>query len=374
MKYLRGWLVSLIAVAVSLSPVTAEDAMGRWSFSLGGGILSTLDDIRNNAAVIDEIGERGIPDDLSDDIILSFDRRQDDLLGRETEIEETGFINLGVSYGLTSWLSLMIDVSYYDGNVSNLDSFQQTEFFVDGDNNDIIRLSDVSDRKDFTPRRDASVPLSVGDLKQIPLMFSALFRFRKDSPFNPFLGAGVGWMFTDLEESQAFRDLNDEILRGFQRTTILGDTAVNIQGITDLQTGETYSTSCAGPANDIGQPERACHFGQEQLDADLAALEAAGQLTPELEAVIRAQREPLINADFIPTKPFITTELDDGFAFQILAGADYHFNDRWSAYVLGRYLVTDAKLKVRISDNGNLVTRTTGDGKEEAIHFETDDA
>ncbi|MEE9230906.1 MAG: hypothetical protein V3U86_09390, partial [Acidobacteriota bacterium] len=51
-----------------------------------------------------------------------------------------------------------------------------------------------------------------------------------------------------------------------------------------------------------------------------------------------------------------------------------HFNDRWSAYVLGRYLVTDAKLKVRISDNGNLVTRTTGDGKEEAIHFETDDA
>ena len=103
-------LVGLISGAL---PAGAEDVRGRWSFSLGVGMISTLDDIRNNASVLrlQDPGKQ-FPDDISDDIVVigSNDRRQDDLLGRETAVEERQIYNLSVGYGLTSWLSLQVDV------------------------------------------------------------------------------------------------------------------------------------------------------------------------------------------------------------------------------------------------------------------------
>jgi hypothetical protein len=349
--------LSILATALALSlPIYAEDERGRWTFSLGGGLLSTQDDIRSNAAAA-ALQDVGRPDDISDDILGGWDVRQDDLLGRETTPEEIQTYNLAVAYGLTSWLSVQVDLGYYEGNVSNLDTFRIRRYYTalqsDGLNNDLV----------ITPFHDGSVPISAGELRQMPLTFSAMFRFRKDSPFNPILGAGVGWVFTDLQASQALADLNGELLAGFQRTQLFGTSASNLQLIEDAAGNEVVHTDCTVPANNLGAYAQACTKGQAELDGIIQELEALAAADPDnadfyrqIEEEYRASFAPLINSDFIPTRPLVTAEVEDGFAYQAVAGAEYHFNDRWSAYVLGRYLVTKASLKIRISDNGNLFT------------------
>ncbi|MCZ6778118.1 MAG: hypothetical protein O7F16_04030, partial [Acidobacteria bacterium] len=51
----RGlWLILVLtSLGLSISTAHAEDVRGRWSFGLGVGFLSTLDDIRNNAAILE---------------------------------------------------------------------------------------------------------------------------------------------------------------------------------------------------------------------------------------------------------------------------------------------------------------------------------
>jgi hypothetical protein len=393
--------VALVGLIFCALPARAEDVRGRWSFSLGAGMSSTLDDIRNNASVLRlRDPGRGFPDDISDDAVIAGtnDRRQDDLLGRETAIEERQFYNLSVAYGMTSWLSLQVDVGYYEGNVGNLDTFDIDRRFVDLNDDNTLDLGGGQSGQSealFTPFRDASRPMSLGQLEEIPVMFSAVFRFRKDSPFNPILGAGVGWIFTDFDESDAFRDLNNEILRGFQRVQSWDGTLNNRQIIQDRFGDPLASTTCVLSPDDPGGAQRtdvACAPDQvepllqgwdetvpPQLRAQFQPLVDLGLITEEeVDQIIESQRQAELdsllrsaNAAFVPTEPFITAHVDDAFAYQIIGGAEYHFNEHWSAYVLGRYLITRAKLDIRISDNGNSVTGTSH-GDETS--FETDEA
>jgi opacity protein-like surface antigen len=318
-----------------------------------------------------ELQEIGIPNDISDDIVDSdsVDRRQDDLLGRETSVEESQTYNFAVSYGLTSWLSVQVDLGYYKGNVSNFDTFQIDRRYADIDRDNINEGNEAVQ----TPFRDASVPVNVGDLRQIPLTFSALFRFRRDSPFNPILGAGVGWVFTDLEESQAFGDLNADILRGLQRTQLFGTSTVSNQQIIRNRAGDQLvNSTCTAPATRLATYSQACTKGLAALEAELQILRDQAASDPEnaelyrqIEEETRSEYAAPINADFIPTRPLVTAEVEDGFAYQLLGGAEYHFNESWSVYVLGRYMATKANMRIRITDNGNLFTaRTTDPGIE----------
>jgi len=358
---------ALAALAALCLPAQAEDTRGRWSIGLSGGILSTKDDIRSNASSL-LLEEHGVFNDFSDDVLVggSDDNRQDDLLGRETSIQERQKFGLSIGYGLTSWLTLQFDAGYYRGDVSNLDTFRVGQRYIDPDgdgfqNDDLVT----------TPFHDGSEPISAGRLEQIPVSFSAVFRFRKDSPFNPILGAGVGMIFTDFEQSDDLQDLNNRILEGFGRTLLYGN-ATNMQEIYDRHSNQIADTSCAAFATENSAPSLACSFGQEFLDVLLA--DPLIRDNPFLVEFYRAQYAPFIAREFIPTRPFITTEVENAFEYHFMGGAEYHFNERWSAFVTGRYEFTRANLKVRISDNGNLVTRNVTPDASQAIHFDTDQA
>jgi hypothetical protein len=363
MRNSAGWVVSaVLCVGVSAVGARAEDMRGRWSFGFGAGILSTKDNIRSNAAGL-QLNEFGVPEDYSDDVVQpgTIDRRGDDLLSRETSIQERQIYNFSISYGLTSWLSLQFDVGRYSGDVSNLDTFRVDQSHQDINGNLIIEDNEAR----ITPFKDASIPLSAGTLEQIPVSFSAVFRFRKDSPFNPILGAGVGMVFTDFEESDAFQELNNEILAGFQRTLRFEDNAYNTQRIEDRYGNTIASTDCTIPANvNTGDDQFACSIGLEWL----------AQQDPEFQDILREIYGPLINEEFIPTQPYVTAEVDDAFEYHFMGGAEYHFNDRWSAYILGRYSFTSANFRIRISDNGNLVTASPTADASQAIRFDTDQA
>jgi hypothetical protein len=297
----------------------------------------------------------------------SVDQRYDDLLGRETSLQERQVYNVSVAYGLTSWLSLQLDVGRYSGDVTNFDTFRVDRRYVDLDNS----LTYTANESLLTPFKDASMPISAGTLEQVPVLFSAVFRFRKDSPFNPILGAGVGMIFTDFEESGALKDLNQEILRGFRRTQMLLGTAYNTQRIEDRYGNVLGDTNCTVPANSIYfLPQFACALGQKQLEAFLAD----PTLDDETKEALVALLTPAINEGFIPRRPFITTEVEDAFEYHFMGGAEYHFNENWSAYVVGRYTFTRASFRIRISDNGNVVTAAHTPDRSQAIRFETDQA
>ena len=373
------WLAAALAgLVATCSPARAEDERGRWTFGLGAGILSTKDDIRNNSAAL-LLNEKGIPNDISDDQVVkdSIDLRQDDLLGRDTSVEERQTYSFSIAYGLTSWMSLQLDVGRYSGNVSNLDTLQISRRYVDIDQSNTIEPDNPISERLSTPFHDASVPISAGRLTETPILLSALFRFRRDSPFNPILGAGVGMIFTDFKESGALRDLNNQILEGFQRTqletTSSGEKASNLQSI-EGRFGRTLGdTTCVTPANDVFlSPPDACTLGQRALEETLANPDV--QNDPDAAAYWREYYALTINQAFLPQRPFVTTHVENAFEYHFTGGAEYHFNDKWSAFVLGRYSFTSANLQVRISDNGNLVTPArTGDAAQRKT-FETDQA
>jgi outer membrane protein W len=217
MKRMRGWSsVALVLLWGAATGVQAENVKGRWH--LGGGLsfTSTTDDIRSNAAVIvfGNPGADGIPDS-GDEAILFEDRRPDDLLSRETTIEEGLQLDFNASYGVTDWLSLQLDVGWYAGDVVQLDTYVTTSYPQDINGDGFINTAEVNDTF------QQSQPIDGGELTQIPVTLSAVFRFRRDSPLNPYVGAGLGYIFTDISTSSDLR-ARDELLADANLRFFLG--------------------------------------------------------------------------------------------------------------------------------------------------------
>lgn len=332
-----SWIGRLAACALVLAlaparPARAEDERGRWSFAFGLGVHSTFDDIRNNSAQVvtrESRIDRPPDGDLSNDVVQAFDPRPDDLLARSTKVEEKQRFDFSASYGLTSWLSLQLETGLYRGDVAPLDVMMITERW-----DEPVGTVDPSTLRNVSEA--VSTPMTVGELTQIPVSVNAVIRFRRDSPFNPFLGVGVGYMFNDLQMNGSFDDLNDRILRGFTRvmqvpTSEAADQRINIQQIyAGFVAPENAST--AVPAVPVYEVD--CTNLGESSPPDLTVT-----CTPADEAV-RFQA--------LPTQPFIVAEVNNAFMYQFSVGADYHFNERWSAFVAARYQVTDANVSVKI--------------------------
>jgi len=319
-------------------PARAEDERGRWSFAIGLGMHSTFDDIRSNAGEVvsvENLSTRPPDGDLSNDRVVTFDPRQDDLLGRATKVEEKQRFDFSAAYGLTSWLSLQVDTGLYQGDVAPLDVLTITERWPNSQEN--------AGSPTFLPISElVSKPLTVGRLTQIPFSVNAVVRFRRDSPFNPFLGVGVGYMFNNLQVNNSFNELNNNILRGFSRViAVTFPTASERNDLINLQ--EIYSgfivlenaSSAQG-----GQPNLVYSVDCTNVPSDQGTVGITNTCTP-----LDPEQKRLAA---LPTEPFIRTDVQDGFLYQFSVGADYHFNERWSAYVSARYMVTDTKVSVRI--------------------------
>ncbi len=401
----RWGVVGLALLALSTGALRAEDERGRWSFSFGLGVHSTFDDIRSNAGSVitcdsgdlncdgfDEVTGLPIDDDLANDNVKVADPRQDDLSARLTKVEEKQRIDFSAAYGLTSWLSVQVDTGLYRGDVAPLDVFVLTERWPTGVAPNTPGLIPVQER--------VSQPLTVGQLTQIPLSVNAMFRFRRDSPFNPFMGIGVGYMFNDLKIGGAFNELNNRILRGFNR--VMGETVslpgteslFNLQQIfpryffpeitpssglpADLDVSTLYNVDCAAfGAGESPGITNVCTGSEDTdgdgiTDLDINDLDGDGDRTERLDT-------DLARIDLLPTQPFIHASVDDGFMYQFSLGADYHFNERTSAYVVARYQATDSKVSVRIrgprasvTSTGAYVVNGTFNVKEASFRFIAD--
>lgn len=277
-------LMCLVVLVLAASPARGEDLRQRWYFGANLSYLSTIDDVRNNAAIIftERYGDDGIPftgdpneiqgcgqfgsDDFGDPFC---DPRPDDLLERDNKIEETFYGMLTAGYGLTSWLNLQMDIGYFEGEVGPVDVFLR----------DVILATPANTNPDTGPLtrlvdRQNSEPSQFGTIREIPITLSGIIRFRKDSPMNPYIGAGLGVVFTDVDVSQDIEALNERL--SHLRIKLVGN-----------------------------------EFGKQISDAS-----SAGNL---------------------PNQWFVEAELEDAFQWHLNGGVEYFFNDRFSMIFDARY-------------------------------------
>ena len=220
-RWARAAIITIAGILVTMgisSPVQAEDLKGRWYFGGNISYLSTTDDIRNNATIIigspgddgipftgDPNEDQGCPEDIKEQSVTLFcDPRGDDLLSREGSIEETFKIDFTAGYGMTSWLSLQLDVSYFKGEVQPLDAFRREALPVAEFTGSQLTFIEY---RDF----DQVIPTLAGDITEIPVSLTGIVRFRKDSPLNPYIGLGAGIIFAEMEQSGELEELNERL-------------------------------------------------------------------------------------------------------------------------------------------------------------------
>jgi opacity protein-like surface antigen len=294
----RARFLAMACPAVLLlagSQARGEDLRQRWYFGGNLSYLSTIDDVRNNAAIIfteqygdDNIPFTGDPNEIqgcgqfgSDTFGDPFcDPRPDDLLERDNKIEETFYGMLTAGYGLTSWLNLQVDVGYFEGEVGPVDVFLRdvipvTSGAVDPNNGPLTRLID----------RQISEPAEFGTIREIPITLSGIVRFRKDSPLNPYIGVGLGVVFTDVDVSQDIDELNERL--------------------------DSLRLKLAGN-----------EFGKQISDSS-----SSGNL---------------------PQEWFVEAELEDAFQWHLNGGVEYFFNDRFSMIFDARYAFVNQDVTITL--------------------------
>ena len=303
MKALRGTGLALMVVLAGVilaAPAQAEDLRGRW---YAGGAISyftTIDDVRSNAFIIftKEFGDDGIPFTGDPNELTACgglgsaaffpgqdpfcDPRPDDLLARDNVIEDDFRLDLTVGFGLSRSLSLQLDASYFTGQIGPVDVFIRESIPVANSVNQPFVLNLF---KDF----QTSVPTAAGEITEIPVSLSAIVRFRQDSPLNPYIGAGIGYVFTDLDVDGDIGRLNNRL------------NGLRIRGVGN-------------------------EFGQE--------------ITPEQFGTVQRLEGQ------VPNLWPVDIDVSDSFMWHLTGGVEYFFNDRFSMVFDARYQFADTEVTI----------------------------
>ena len=304
------FVCGLLAGSVGL----AEDTKDKWQFGFGLSFMSTSDSIRSNADVAiagEEFGEAGLPP------VIFVDPRPDDNVQNEPTIKDDFKFDFSASYGLTRWLAVEMWVSYFEAPVGNIEVFIDDITVTPGDGTPTLGgavracgptgTGTCYTYPEGVPQQVLSntfVP--VGELTQIPIQLSALFRFRPESPFDPYIGAGIGYIFTDMKLSSEFQATSQEIAAR--------EVAIACGGEISFCGGNDPATTINGPT-DAFRPEA------------------------------------------------LTVEVEDAFEWHLAAGVDYYMNERFSFYVDARYSWADGEVDIKASNFHQVQITATDEGR-----------
>lgn len=306
----------ILASLVPLSQALAEDTKGKWQFGFGLSYMSTVDYIRSNADLAiasTVIDENGLPS------VGSVDERPDANLLNQPSIRDDFKLDFSASYGLTRWLALEAAVSYLEAPVGNIEFYNRNVHQGLTDNGQLSTVNQCGPTLGGTcwnyqtllpdeTKNNSFLP--VGQLREIPIHLSGLIRFRPESPFDPYIGAGFGYIMTKLTTGSQFNEAAERVSSLRVSTASEGEFTVNNR------------------CNRVGLP-----IGVGCFD-----------FTPEpLQAKIR-----------------------NAFEWHAVGGVDYYTTDHFSVYVDARYVWTSGALDIRtdrahqvrfaVLDTGRLVT------------------
>jgi outer membrane protein W len=317
LKKISGGLLALIAIGslVPLSQALAEDTKGKWQFGFGLSYMATVDYIRSNADVAYATTERGPSGELAS--VAYVDERPDANILNQPSIRDDFKLDFSASYGLTRWFALEAAVSYLEAPVGNIEFFNRDVHQGLTGNGNASEQSTcgptlTSRCYDYTAqlpnRHEHNSFLPVGQLREIPIHLSGLIRFRPESPLDPYIGAGLGYIMTKLTTASQFNERADLVSNMRVATASEGEFTIN-------------------------------RCNREGLPIDVGC------------------------TDFTPGP--LQAQVRNAYEWHAVGGVDYYATDHFSVYVDARYVWTSGALDIRtdgahqvrfgVTDSGRLL-------------------
>ncbi|PYT38018.1 MAG: hypothetical protein DMF52_00755 [Acidobacteria bacterium] len=305
MRPLRTVSYLALVLSASLLPsgrVMAEDTKGKWQFGFGLSYFATADYIRSNADIAlaqQVVGTGGnvLPP------VQFVDERPDINIMNQASIRDDFKLDFKASYGLTRWLAIEAAASYMNAPVGNIEFYTknshqgiagQTDTFLKNCGPDPFNPSDCWA---WTPLSSDDVKtntfLPVGTITEIPVNLSGLIRFRPESPLDPYIGLGFGYIIANLKTGDEFN----------RTAAFFGDPDFRV---TSAAEGEFTTNRCnrEGLPFDVG----CTNFHPDALQANLK----------------------------------------NTWEWHAIGGVDYYMTDHFSVYVDARYVWTSGSVDIRM--------------------------
>jgi opacity protein-like surface antigen len=362
--------IAVMLVVFSVTTVHAEDTRHKWQFGLGFSYWSTDDSIRSNSATafapVDPSQAGNLPP------ITFSDPRPDANELNEATIHDSFKADFQASYGLTRWVAIRLDLSYFKGDVGNIEYYSEDKTipvsaiqqapntadpsqpdYPNPDNDPALRGFKICEPIDGTPpvgplvkpcysltggttnlvKRNAFLP--VGSITEAPVSLSGVVRFRPESPFDPYVGAGVGYIFTSLDTAASSMStplvMTASDISGTNRVV----TMKGFQDVENFTNGLVVQNIRAGARAVLSYP---CH--QVSFHPSVC--------TPTTDRIITSDGgTPLVG---------LTASVDSAMEYHLMGGVDYYFTDRWSVYIDARYVWAQSKVSVRIDNQTQVIT------------------
>jgi outer membrane protein W len=299
LKRVPSGLPLLVAIAslVSLSQIFAEDTKGKWQFGFGLSYMATVDYIRSNSDLAYAQTVRGPSGELAN--VAYVDERPDANILNQPSIRDDFKLDFSASYGLTRWLALEAAASYLEAPVGNIEFYNKDVhqgLTGNGTATTQVRCGPTLDKTcyDYTGilpndhKHNNFLP--VGQLREVPLHLSGLIRFRPESPFDPYVGAGFGYIMTKFTSSSQFSEKAE---------------LVSNMRVSTASEGEFNINTCK----------------REGFPQDVAC------------------------NDFTPGP--LRAQVRDAWEWHAVGGVDYYATDHFSVYVDARYIWTSGALDIR---------------------------
>lgn len=182
-------LVAVVLLACAGSAASAEEVHKRLRIGLLIGSYNTKDKVPSEAG-----NALQVTDERDDTIGFLEDPRNDSSVFNDLTIQTARRVSLDVSYAFTKIFLLEGSVGYQRPDVGNVEIQALFEGMVRQNPDDPF------------PFQTFLIP--AGEMTQVPVQVTALFRFRPKSVFNPYLGFGLGYTFVSFEPSDALNELS----------------------------------------------------------------------------------------------------------------------------------------------------------------------
>jgi opacity protein-like surface antigen len=285
----------LLPCVIPVGSLHAEDTKGKWQIGFGLSYYSTVDYIRSNSDIA--IASQTVEEAGSIPGIASVDERPDENMLNQPSINDNFKLDFSASYGLTRWLAMEIQAGYMKSQVGNIEYyFSKAEVAYGGDSTIAGQARVCGPAGDqacyqYNLNTPGATPhntfLPVGELTEVPIMLSGLVRFRPESPLDPYLGAGVGYILTDLKTSDDFNARAAEV---------------------------------------------------QSLHVTVAS---EGEWTDSI------RQDKVVAAPGFTPAPLQAT-VNDGFEYHLVGGVDYYINEHMSVYVDARYVWSNTEVNITI--------------------------
>lgn len=221
------WTVGACLVFALAFPATADDVSKKWRLGLAVGGTNPVDDIPSAAA--NRLILRG---NLFEPFAFFEDPRNDSAAFGNLDVQSGVLATFSVQYGINKIFLVEGSVGYGKNDLGDVSV-------------DVNFLANPAPIPEISFNFD-NYRVRVGEVERVPIQLTALARFRPRASFNPYFGAGIGYVVQGFSASDEFNDLsrNMDAAQGTQQRvtdSLVGNAGlISVGGEEDLS-GATVS-------------------------------------------------------------------------------------------------------------------------------------